>query len=159
MQKALFLTIAIGAGIGLLWPAAQPSASAPPAASAPAPADGPRETVLKRSNGGHFYANVEINGELVRFLIDTGATPVAITEETAERLGLDFSPSQYTTVGMGASGPVRGQYVELAKLSLDGKEARGIDGTIMQGGDMNLLGQDFLGRFSVEMRGDTMRIY
>jgi aspartyl protease family protein len=159
MQKALFITIAIGAGIGLLWPSAQPSASAPAQDAAPPPPGGPRETVLKRSNGGHFYANVEINGELVRFLIDTGATPVAITEETAERLGLDFSPSQYATVGMGASGPVRGQVVAIGKLSLDGKDARGIEGTILEGADMNLLGQDFLGRFSVEMRGDTMRIY
>ena len=157
MQKALLFVIAAGAGIGFMWPSSE--APAPVAAASVTPGAAPRETVLERSPLGHFYADVEVNGQLVRFLIDTGATGVALTEKDAARIGLAFSPGQYETVGSGASGPVRGEFVTLDKVSLDGKEVRSLRGTILEGADMNLLGQEYLGRFSVEMRGDTMRIY
>ena len=159
-MKALLFFIAVGIFVGLAWPS---NRSAAPVATAVAAngseGDEPRETVLERSEGGHFYANVEVNGELVRFLVDTGATGVALTEADAERIGLKFSRGDYEHVGMGASGPVRGKFVTLDKVSLDGKTARNIEGAILEGGDMSLLGQNYLGRFSVEMRGDTMRIY
>ena len=157
MQKALLVVIALGAGVGFMWPS--DDAPAPVAAASVAPGEAPRETVLERSPMGHFYADVEVNGQLVRFLIDTGATSVAITEKDAARIGIPFSPSEFTTVGSGASGPVRGKMVTFEKVSLDGKEARSVGGAILEGADMNLLGQEYLGRFSVEMRGDTMRIY
>jgi aspartyl protease family protein len=157
-MKALLFVVVIGIVIGLAWPSGR--ASAPQASAVSAPDnDQPRETVLERSEGGHFYANVEVNGELVRFLVDTGATGVALTESDAERIGLDFDRSAYEQVGVGASGPVRGKFVTLDKVSLDGKAAHDVDGAILEGSDISLLGQDYLGRFSVEMRGDTMRIY
>jgi aspartyl protease family protein len=158
MQKAFFLTVAVGLAIGLMWPTGPQSAPAPAAAAVSTAPGEMKETVLERSAGGHFYANVEVNGELVRFLVDTGATSVALTERDAERIGLPLNRGNYQTVGMGAGGPVRGQMVKLDKVSLDGKEVRGLTGTVLEGGDMNLLGQDYLGQFSVEMRGGRMRI-
>ncbi len=124
-------------------------------------ADGgePKETLLERSGGGHFYADVEVNGELVRFLVDTGASGVALTERDAKRVGLDFHSGEYEQVGMGASGAVRGKFVTLDKVSLDGKAAHKIEGAILEGSEVSLLGQNYLGRFSIEIRGDTMRIY
>jgi aspartyl protease family protein len=159
MQKALFLTVAAGLVIGLMWPTGGPPA-APVAAAAAVGAPGdPRETVLERSAGGHFYANVEVNGELVRFLVDTGATGIALTERDARRTGIAFSPAAYSEVGIGAGGPIRGERVKIGRIVLDGKEARGLGGVVLEGADTNLLGQAYLGQFSVEMRGDTMRIY
>lgn len=161
MQKALILVVGAGIVIGLAWPSGR--STAPRASAVSRPADGtaeePRETVLERSAGGHFYANVEVNGQLVRFLVDTGASGVALTEADAERIGLEFSRGDYEPVGMGASGPVRGKFVTLDKVSLDGKAAHEVEGAILEGSDISLLGQNYLGRFSVEMRGDTMRIY
>ena len=157
-MKAFLFFIAVGLVVGLAWPsnrASEPVASA----VASTPDDQPRETVLERSHGGHFYANAEVNGELVRFLVDTGATGVALTEADAERIGLEFDRGAYEQVGVGAAGPVRGKFVTLDKVSLDGKAARKVEGAILEGSDISLLGQDYLGRFSVEMRGDTMRIY
>ena len=159
MQKAFLLVIAAGAGIGFMWPGSDAPAPAPVAAASVAPDSAPRETVLERSPLGHFYADVEVNGQLVRFLIDTGATSVALTAKDAERIGIPFSPGEFETVGTGASGPVRGKFVTFDTVSLDGKEARSVSGAILEGADMNLLGQEYLGRFAVEMRGDTMRIY
>ena len=161
-MKALIFVIVAGIVLGLAWPSDRSAAPTDPVVST-APAKGgedePKETVLERSEGGHFYADVEINGELVHFLIDTGATAVALTERDAERIGLDFDPRAYEQVGIGASGPVRGKFVTLDKVSLDGKAVRKVEGAILEGSEISLLGQNYLGRFSVEMRGDTMRIY
>jgi aspartyl protease family protein len=157
-MKALLFFVVLGLVVGLAWPSDRTAAPVASAVSSTSD-DQPRETVLERSEGGHFYANVEVNGELVRFLVDTGASGVALTERDAERIGLDFDRGAYEQVGMGASGPVRGKFVTLDKVSLDGKAARNVDGAILEGSDISLLGQDYLGRFSVEMRGDTMRIY
>jgi len=156
--RGLIFFVAVGVAVGLAWPSNRSAAPVAPAVTATA-ADEPRETVLERSEGGHFYANVEVNGQLVRFLVDTGASGVALTEGDAERIGLDFDRRAYEQVGMGASGPVRGKFVTLDKVSLDGKAAHAVEGAILEGSDISLLGQDYLGRFSVEMRGDTMRIY
>ena len=158
MQKVLLITVAAGLAIGFLWPSASEPSPAPGAAARISGGEAPRETVLERSPAGHFYADVEVNGELVRFMVDTGATGIALTEETAQRIGLPFSPQSYTELGMGAGGPIRGQNLMLDTVSLDGKMVRGLQGMVLEGGRMNLLGQVFLGQFSVEMRGGTMRI-
>ena len=173
MQKALLFMILLGTGIGLIWPTGEPAtpiavpeqaqAVAPEAAPAPGQAQAftspaPRETVLE-SIGGHFYADVEVNDQPVRFLVDTGATTVALSEKDAARIGIPFSSSEFTVVGRGASGPVRGKSLTLRKVTLDGKEARDVRGAIIEGGETSLLGQAYLREFTVEMRGDTMRIH
>jgi aspartyl protease family protein len=157
MLKPLLCVIALGAGLGMMWPAGRPHA---PARAAAATARAvPKETLLKRHEDGHFYADVEVNGELVHFLIDTGATGVALTEQDAERVGLHFSPAEFEPVGMGAGGPIRGKVVTLDRVSLDGKEARDVHGVILEGSTLSLLGQAYLSKMgSVEMSGDYMRL-
>ena len=154
MQKSLLFVIVLGAGIGLMLPAGKQTA---PAQAARADDGAPRETVLER-DGGHFYADVEINGELVHFLVDTGATMVALTEKDAKRIGMTFDREAFSVVASGAAGPVRGRRITIDRIALDGKEARDVTGAIIQGGEISLLGQAYLGQFSVEMRGDEMRI-
>ena len=61
--------------------------------------------VLERSRGGHFVATGRINGEPVEFLVDTGATYVALPQEMAERLGLESTGSAWFNT---ANGRVRG---------------------------------------------------
>jgi aspartyl protease family protein len=154
MQKALFLVVALGAGIGILWPTAH----------APAPArtvdDGTRkETVIKRRGNGHFYVDAQVNGELVNFVVDTGAFGVALPVETARRLNIPFSESEFVPIGSGASGPVRGKMIVLDRVSIEGKEVRHVEGAIAEGLDQPLLGQTYLSRLSsVEMSGDYMRL-
>ncbi|HEY0132410.1 MAG TPA: TIGR02281 family clan AA aspartic protease [Allosphingosinicella sp.] len=163
MQKAFLLMVSAGLVIGVAWPSDRPAAPVVAAMDSAAGAEGgedePRETVLERSGGGHFYADVEVNGELVRFIVDTGASGVALTERDAKRVGLAFDKGEYEQVGTGASGTVRGKFVTLDKVSLDGKAAHKIEGAILEGSEISLLGQNYLGRFSIEIRGNTMRIY
>jgi len=156
MLKPLLCVVALGAGIGMILPAGRAPA---PVRAASASRSAPRETLLKRHEDGHFYADAEVNGEIVHFLIDTGASGVALTEEDAQRVGLRFSPADYEEVGLGAGGPIRGKLVTLDRVSLDGKEARGVHGAILQGSGISLLGQAYLSKLgSVEMSGDYMRL-
>jgi aspartyl protease family protein len=176
-MKALIFVLLLGAGIGLLWPTGGTDAPAAPgaAAEAPAPRPGeakapapatfasaalkPSETLLERSAGGHFYVDAEVNGQLVHFVVDTGATSVALTVDDARRIGLPVSTGEFQIVGTGASGPVRGQSIMLDRVSVGGKEVRGVSGAVLEGLGVSLLGQSYLSRISsVEMSGDHMRL-
>jgi len=116
-------------------------------------------TTLFRGANGHFYADAQVNGMTVHFLIDTGATGVALTTADAQRAGLQFSPMDFSPVGSGASGEVRGKLVTLDRVSLDGHEVHGVDGVILEGGETSLLGQSFLSQMgTIEISGDRMVI-
>ena len=112
---------------------------------------------LERASDGHFYADVQINGAAVNFLVDTGASGIALTKDDAQRAGIAVSPGMGQVVGSGASGEVRGEFVTLERVNLGAKEARGMSAAILYGGDQSLLGQSFLSQFaSVSIEGDTM---
>jgi aspartyl protease family protein len=66
-------------------------------ASAEAPVAEPivQPASISKASDGHFWAEAEVNGERVRFLVDTGATAVALTAADAQRLG--FAPRNWTT--------------------------------------------------------------
>lgn len=112
---------------------------------------------LRRESNGHFYADAQINGQNVRFLVDTGATSIALTRDDARRAGLGVSIGMPNVVGQGAAGEVRGEYVTLDRVSLGGMTAERMPAIVLDTGGQSLLGQSFLSRFaSVEIRGDTM---
>lgn len=168
MEKSFIFVILLGAAIGLMLPthrsapAATPPASAHADTAAPAHDPGPpmvEETKLERAPNGHFYAEGNVNGQPVRLVVDTGATSVALTEADAQRIGVPFSPNEFTVIGTGASGPVRGQPVMLDRVEVGGKEVQGVRAVVLEGLDVSLLGQSYLGRISsVQMSGDTMTL-
>ena len=157
MKAALAAVVAIGLGIGFLLPAG-PSTSPGEAAASPQAGRGPAgETRLPRGPSGHFHTTALVNGEPVEFIVDTGATTVALTVADARRIGVNFDPDQFQVVGTGASGPVRGQEVMIERVSVDGKEVQTLRGAVLEGLDISLLGQAYLSRISsVEMAGDEM---
>jgi aspartyl protease family protein len=153
MYKALLFVVAAGVAIGLAIPSSNRSVEAAAVAS-----DGtPRETLLEREANGHFYVHAKVNGELVRFLVDTGASGVSLTEKDARRVGIQFSPSEFEEVAQGAAGPIRGKLVTIKSVEVDGKKVTNVRGAVLQGSDLSLLGQSYLSRIGeVEMRGDYM---
>lgn len=137
IERALFaVTIVGGATLGLFWPL---NKSDSPAASRSA-----IEVMLQRSSDRHFYAQAKVNGHEVRFLVDTGASETALTEEDAKRIGIAVDPNQYEFLGQGASGMVRGQYVELKDIQLGELHAKDAKAVVVQGATVSLLGQPFL---------------
>ena len=159
MKYALLVVTVIGIVIGLALPGAKraPVAAAPAAAAAPV--DDPQPTVLDRADNGHFFTVADVNGEPIKFVVDTGATEVALTQDDARRAGIKFDPGQFDVVGTGAGGAVRGQVVELEDVVLDGKRVSGIHAMVLDGLTVSLLGQNYLRRLdSVSISGDKMTL-
>jgi aspartyl protease family protein len=155
MLRLVVFIVVIGTFVGALMPAREGRVPAAEAKAVTRTASG--AVRLERLEDGHFYVHGEVNGQLARFLVDTGASMVALTMEDAERLGVDFSPSDFEVVGTGASGPVRGQRVMLDKVIVEGREAHQVEAAVLEGLTISLLGQSFLTRLgSIEMSGDYM---
>lgn len=111
---------------------------------------------LQRDRSGHYLADGAINGQPVRFLVDTGATDVAISDTVARRLGLDFGPE---VVLMTANGPARGWVTRIDSVSLGGLSRSNVRGTISPGlGEEALLGMSFLQHFNLRQEGETLLI-
>ncbi len=137
LERALFAaTIVGGATLGVFWPLSKNKA--PP--STPSAI----EVTLERSSDKHFYAQANVNGHQVRFLVDTGASETALTEEDARKVGIAVDADQYELLGQGASGMVRGQYIELKDIQLGDIRARNAKAVVVQGATVSLLGQPFL---------------
>lgn len=121
-------------------------------------AGGGSEIVLPASDGGHFLAQGSINGKSVRFLVDTGATTVAMSVNEANRIGVDWRRGER---GMSATAggmvPVYG--VNLTSVRIGDVEVFNVQAVVLQA-DMPaiLLGNSFLNRFSMRRDGDTMRL-
>jgi aspartyl protease family protein len=125
--------------------AAEAALAMPHQAVAPAPVGG---AVLKASDG-HYWAEGEVNGASVRFLVDTGATAVALRPEDAERLGFDLRHLHYGYTVMTAAGPARAASVKLASVSVAGARLEDVDALVIEKGlDASLLGMSYLGRLS-----------
>jgi len=157
MSKALAGFVIFGAVIGLMMPGGRSSSAGAPEATSTTYSAVPVETRVRRSQGGHFYVHALVNGQLVRFVVDTGATTVALTPEDAERIGLKVDPSDFEVIGEGAAGPIRGQMVQLDSVNLDGKQVNHIRAAVLDGAEISLLGQNYLSQIrSVQMAGDEM---
>ena len=92
------------------------------------------------------------------FLVDTGASIIALTGADAEAIGLDWSEADVVPIGRGASGTVHGVPVRLERVELGGFEATDVEAAIVpQGLDVSLLGQSFLSKLhGVRIEGDRM---
>ena len=124
------------------------------ASAAPAPS-GYSETEIAADAGGQYAAEVEINGQIVRMLVDTGATMVVISYETASRLGMapvasDYTGRVRTANGVAAVAPVTLREVTVGPVYVGEVKALVAD---RSAGAINLLGMSFLKRLaSVEQR-------
>lgn len=117
--------------------------------------DGSR-IVLKRDRSGHFMAPGLINGQAVSFLVDTGATDVAVSERTARALGLEFGPK---TAVMTAAGPAPAWMTRLDRVTIGSISLDDVRATITPGlGSQALLGMSFLKHFQMRAEGDRLEI-
>ena len=128
----------------------------PASAREPAPsAHGLSAQELVRGPDGHFYADAQVNGAPIRFMVDTGATAVALTREDAQRAGLQLGPER--SVARGVGGLVEVIPVTIDRITIGGLEARHVRAAVVDDLDVSLLGQSFLSQVdSVEIRGDRM---
>jgi aspartyl protease family protein len=119
---------------------------------------GGRSIVLPMSPGGHFMGNGAINGRAARFMVDTGATVVSISAADADRMGLNYRNGQRGMVNT-ANGPATAYRINLNSVRLGDVEVYNVDAVVMPAPmDYVLLGNSFLGRFSMQRDSDTLRL-
>lgn len=119
--------------------------------------DGSKQVVLKASRHGHYVANGTINGERVLFLVDTGASFVAIPENVAQRLRLQKGAPM--TV-MTANGRITTYNTRLQSISLGDITLYDVQAGInphMKGEEI-LLGMSFLRNLSITQENDTLTV-
>jgi aspartyl protease family protein len=112
--------------------------------------------VLNASSGGHFLTLGAINGRAVQFMVDTGATSIAMGTAEAERLGIDYRKGQLAR-GNTANGQVTVYQVKLASVRVGDVEVYDVDAAILpsHGGSV-LLGNSFLSRFQMTKLNDQL---
>lgn len=113
---------------------------------------------LLRQADGHFYADGAIQNAPTRFLVDTGASIIALTGADAQAAGLSWSDADISPIGTGASGVVYGVPTMLAEVEIGGLTQRNVRAVIIpEGLEVSLLGQSFLSQISsVEIAQDRM---
>lgn len=125
---------------------AETAVSAAPADASPA--IGEAASVVKSADG-HYWAEASVNGHEVRFLVDTGASAVALTADDALRLGFDPKSLNYAYTVNTANGPAPAAEIKLASVSVAGAEVDDVDALVIETGlKTSLLGMSYLGRLS-----------
>ena len=116
--------------------------------------------VLERFNDGHFYLTLEVNGQNVDFIVDTGASDIVLTQKDARKIGLEPDDLIYLGRANTANGTVRTATVVLDSVRL-GEIVDNRIRAAVTGGKMeeSLLGMTYLRRFdNINIRGDTMTL-
>jgi len=114
---------------------------------APAPIGG-RSVSIPRDARGHFQTEGRIDGQRIGFMVDTGASVVALNEKSAARFGFRPSRSDYTTTVSTANGTIKAARTRLAMIELGGIVVRDVDAMVLPDEALseNLLGLSFLSR-------------
>jgi len=109
---------------------------------------------------GMFSSFGSINGHSVKFLVDTGATSVAMSEKDARKLGIQYQLEGTPTRTSTASGIAKAWEIQLKTVRLGGLLERNVRGVVVEGNYPRqvLLGMTFLNRMKVEKEGNTMKI-
>ncbi|HMK71391.1 MAG TPA: TIGR02281 family clan AA aspartic protease [Xanthobacteraceae bacterium] len=116
-----------------------------PAAAAAATS---RSVIVPRDSRGHFQVDARIEGRRLSFMVDTGASVIALTASDAGRLGLHPAQREFVVEVKTANGTVRAAPVRLDKVEVGDLAVRDVAALVMpdEGLSDNLLGLSFLSR-------------
>jgi aspartyl protease family protein len=125
--------------------------------AATAETQGATQVTLTADSRGHFVTTGTINGMSVRFLVDTGASSVAMSTSEARRLGVNYL-SGTRAYSSTANGLVPSYRVKLDSVRVGEVTLNNVEGTVVDGAGLNivLLGMSFLNRMQMKRDGDTL---
>jgi aspartyl protease family protein len=116
------------------------------------------ETIsLMADSRGQFFTNGLINGVAMRFVVDTGATFVALGAADARRAGINFRQGQ-PAISTTANGQMRSWLITLSSVTLGGVTLRNVGASVSESDHPVLLGMSFLKRMSVNVDGQIMTL-
>ena len=155
-MRSIFITAGIIAGLGVVMaqmadkitPAPASATAAAAVSTDVSPQSGTRSLSIPRDARGHFATEGRIDGQRLAFMIDTGASVVALNESSAARFGVRPTPGQYTATVTTANGTVKAARMRLAMVEVGGLIVRDVDAMVLpdQALSENLLGLSFLSR-------------
>jgi aspartyl protease family protein len=107
-----------------------------------------RRVAIAADASGHYLVDARINGRVVSAMVDTGATVVALSADTARRLGIVPARSAFTRPVATANGVVDAAPATLREVRIGGIVVRNVEALVIPGDGLavNLLGMSFLGR-------------
>ncbi|WGR95013.1 TIGR02281 family clan AA aspartic protease [Bradyrhizobium sp. ISRA443] len=152
----IFAAIMIGLGTFMaqmaskMTPAAATTAQAQKSVSPAvtmAPTSG-RTLTIPPDARGHFATDGRIDGQRIGFMVDTGASVVALNETSAARFGLRPVPGDYTSRVTTANGTIKAARARIAMIELGGLIVRDVDAMVLPDEALseNLLGLSFLSK-------------
>ena len=116
------------------------------------------QIVLTAGSGGHFVTQGSINGKVVSFLVDTGATHVALSQTVAEQIGLNYKAGQ-RSLGQTANGQIVAYRVTLDTVRIGDVQVYNVEAAVLPAGmEQVLLGNSFLTRFQMKRENDKMTL-
>lgn len=117
---------------------------------------GGTQIVIAAGSGGHFVTDGAINGKVVRFLVDTGATSVSMSEAEARRIGIDYTRGQ-AGLARTANGTVTAHRVRLASVRVGDVTVYDVEAIVVPAAmEVVLLGNSFLSRFQMRRDADVL---
>jgi aspartyl protease family protein len=132
--------------------ARQPAAAAAPAVAAAQPASMPSmsgtSVTIQRDARGHFATSARVDGRRMEFMIDTGASLIAVRASDAAMLGIHPHAREFATEVKTANGTVRAAPIELGMVEISGVTVRDVAALVLPDEALgeNLLGMSFLSR-------------
>lgn len=152
MRKLIVIAALFVAFGGLFARYAEQYLAAPPAPAAmtatPAADSGGRTVVIPRARNGHFQVEGRVDGKRIGFMVDTGASLIALTETSAARLGIRPNARDFTAQVKTANGTARAARTELNRVEIDGVVVRNVAAMVLPDDALseNLLGLSFLSK-------------
>jgi aspartyl protease family protein len=123
-------------------------------------ADG-NEVIIHKALGGHFQADVSVNGRSIPMLVDTGASAVVLSFDDAAAIGIDTDTLAYTIPVMTANGRAMAAPVRLDEIAIGPIARTNVRAMVSEDGrlDESLLGMSFLSTLSsLQMQTDELRL-
>lgn len=116
------------------------------------------KSVTLYAQGGHFFAEAEVEGKKVMFMVDTGASVIALSRDDARRLGITPAERDFNQPISTANGTTRGAPVTLGSVAIGPIDIRYVEAMVIEGEMQgSLLGMSFLNRLSgYQVTGDRL---
>jgi aspartyl protease family protein len=152
------MAIAIGLVVPKLYQVDAPAKALTANVETPAPVNNSRSVTLTSGRNGHFQTEASIDGRRIEFLVDTGASVIALRESDAARLGIHPSARDYSSKVSTANGVVSAARTELNRVEVGDITVRNVVAIILpdEALGQNLLGMSFLSRLRWEQRNGKL---
>lgn len=147
----LLIFVGVAAGYGLWQDMA-------PAGQRQTLGAGGEQVIIERAPDNHYYLRLTVDGTALRFMIDTGATGIVLSDRDTDRLGIDRRSLAFLGEARTANGSIRTARVTLRNVTLEGMKVGDLEAWVGDGPlDVSLLGMEFLNRFGrVEIARDRL---